>query len=90
MRYVYVLRLSNGNLYTGQTGDLKRRLAEHQRGGVTSTKPHLPCRLILYEGYALKSDALRRERFLKTTEGKRLLRRQIRDVLRANAQSGIV
>jgi len=62
--------------------DLKRRYAEHKRGNVTSTKPFLPCRLLLYEAYALKSDALRREKFLKTTEGKRLLRRQIRDVLK--------
>ena len=34
-----------------------------------------------YEAYGLESDARRRERFLKTTEGKRLLKQQIRDIL---------
>ena len=34
-----------------------------------------------HEAYGLESDARRRERFLKTTEGKRLLKQQIRDIL---------
>lgn len=46
-----------------------------------STKNRNPD-LIHYEVYKYKSDAQRRERFLKTTEGKRLLRQQIRDILR--------
>jgi flagellar basal body-associated protein FliL len=37
--------------------------------------------LIHYEAYNLKSDAQRREKFLKTTEGKRLLRQQIKECL---------
>ncbi len=37
--------------------------------------------LIHYEAYKLESDARRRERFLKTSEGKEMLRRQIRDLL---------
>ena len=82
MYYIYILLLSNGNLYTGQTTDLKRRCLEHKYGKVISTRPFLPHRLLHYECYVLKSDSLRRERFLKKTEGKRLLRMQIRDILR--------
>ena len=81
MYYVYLLQLSNGNIYTGSTGDLKRRILEHRNGGVISTKHHRPVKLILYEAYLLKSDAQRREKYLKTTEGKRLLKQQIRDFL---------
>jgi len=84
MYYVYILQLNNGNLYTGSTQDLKRRIKEHQRKKVSSTKHKLPLKLILYEGYILKTDAQRRERFLKTTEGKRFLKQQIRDYLRQN------
>ncbi len=81
MYYVYLLQLNDGKIYTGSTGDLRRRIREHQEGRVVSTKHKQPIVLILYEAYLLKSDALRRERYLKTTEGKRFLRQQIRDYL---------
>ncbi|OFZ58437.1 MAG: excinuclease ABC subunit C [Bacteroidetes bacterium RIFCSPHIGHO2_02_FULL_44_7] len=81
MYYVYLLQLSNGNIYTGSTGDLKRRILEHKNGNVISTRHNRPVKLILYEAYLLKSDAQRREKYLKTTEGKRLLKQQIRDFL---------
>ena len=81
MFYVYILELKDATHYTGSTGDLKRRYKEHEQGKVESTKHKRPHKLILYEAYLLKSDAERRERFLKTTEGKRLLRQQIRDYL---------
>lgn len=64
------------------TDDVKKRLSQHAAGRVASTKAHLPHALIGYEGYALKSDATRREQFLKTTEGRRLFRQQYRDVLK--------
>ena len=80
MIYVYFLLLNNGNIYTGATSDLKRRIAEHKNGKVTSTKNKRPIKLIHYESYLLKSDALRREKFLKTTEGKRFLKQQLRDL----------
>jgi len=82
MKYVYILLLKNGQLYTGVTKNLKRRFKEHQNKKVRFTSKRLPVRLIHYEVYLLDSDADRREKFLKTTEGKRLLRQQLRDVLR--------
>ena len=81
MYYVYFLYLNNGYIYTGSTNDLKRRFAEHKLGKVISTKHKRPLSLVAYEAYLLKSDAIRREKFLKTTEGKRLLKLQIKDVL---------
>jgi putative endonuclease len=82
MFYVYFLKLSNGDIYKGMTEDLKRRFYQHQRGGVESTKNYLPADLIGYEAYRLKSDAERREKFLKNTEGRRLFKQQYRDVLK--------
>jgi len=81
MYYVYILHLSNNQLYTGFTNDLERRIREHKSGKSEYTSRVYGIRLIHYECYQLKSDALRREKFLKTTEGKELLRKQIRDVL---------
>jgi len=84
MHYVYFLLLSNKDIYKGSTSDLKRRMGEHTDGKVTSTRNFRPTTLLGYEAYLLKSDAERRERFLKTTEGRRLLRQQLRDVLQSN------
>ena len=81
MYYVYFLKLSNERIYTGITEDLKRRFSEHFMGKIESTKFSQSKILIGYEAYKLKSDALRREKFLKTTEGRRLFRRQYRDIL---------
>ena len=83
MHFVYILILKNKRLYTGSTGDLKRRYKDHQLGKVRSTRKMNP-NLIHYEAYKLKSDSQRREKFLKTTEGKKLLKKQIRDVLKKN------
>jgi len=84
MHYTYILLLENGMLYKGITSDLKRRISEHKNGKVISTKHKRPVKLIHYEAYLLKSDAERRERFLKTTEGRRLLKQQIKDILTNN------
>ena len=73
--------MSNSKVYTGSTSNLKSRLLEHQRGNVITTSKFLPVALIGYEVYKLKSDAQRREKFMKTTEGKRLFRQQFRDFL---------
>ena len=81
MFYVYILLVSNKQLYAGFTTDLGRRLAEHETGSVEFTRNRRPVELIHHEAYVLESDARRREKFLKTTEGKRLLRQQLRDSL---------
>lgn len=73
--------MSNSQIYTGSTKDLKQRVYAHEHGGVQTTSKYLPVKLIGYEAYQLKTDAERREKYLKTTEGKRLFRQQFRDVL---------
>lgn len=88
MRYVYLLLLSNGDIYKGSTEDLSRRLQEHMDGKVAATKNFLPYHLLGFEAYTVDSDAWRRERFLKTTEGRRLLRQQYRDALNIIHTSG--
>jgi putative endonuclease len=82
MYYVYLLLLKNKQIYTGFSSDLKSRLLAHKNGKVTSTKHKRPVSLIHYEVYSLKSDAERREKFLKTSDGKKFLKRQISDLLK--------
>jgi putative endonuclease len=82
MLYVYILLLNNGQLYTGYTSNLKRRVTEHNRGKSKFTKLHLPIKLIHYEVYLLKEDAQRRKKYLKTTEGKRFLKQQLKTLFK--------
>ncbi len=80
MFYVYVLQSDfDDELYTGFTIDLRRRLGEHNRGLNFSTKSHRPWRLIYYEACLNERDAKRREQYLKTTQGRRLLKRRLKE-----------
>ncbi|HCE42331.1 MAG TPA: excinuclease ABC subunit C [Lentisphaeria bacterium] len=81
MFYVYILLENNGQLYTGFSADLKQRVKDHNAGKVESTRDRRPLRLVHYEAYVKESDARRREKYLKSTEGKRFLKQQIRDLL---------
>ena len=71
----------NNQLYIGYTADLKRRLSEHNQGLNFSTKRYMPWDIIYYEACTEESDAKRREKYLKTTQGWRLIRRRIKDYL---------
>ena len=70
MHYVYVLKSEKlGELYIGQTNDLKRRFAEHNGKKNISTKNKAPFKLVYYEAYSSKSDAKHRENMLKRFSG---------------------
>ncbi len=80
MFYVYLLESEEGNhLYTGYTSDLKKRLREHNQGLNSSTKRYGRWRLIYYEASLNKDDARRREKYLKTTQGGRLIKRRLKE-----------
>ena len=82
MHYVYVLISGADNqFYVGFTNDLKTRLDSHTKGNVESTRNRRPLKLVYYEACLNRDDALRRERYLKTTWGKRYLRNRIRNYL---------
>ena len=82
MFYTYVLQSAvDGQFYTGYTADLKLRFEAHQKGQVKSTKQRLPLTLIYYEACLSQEDALRRERYLKTYNGKRFLHNRLKSYL---------
>lgn len=83
MHYVYVLQsLKKPNwLYKGSTSDLKRRVSEHNADKNFSTAPYAPLRLIYYEAYLLKSDAEAREKYLKTSMGIKVIKKQLANYL---------
>lgn len=80
--YVYTLfSLKDYKFYTGFTTGLKERLTRHARGEVTSTRLRLPFKLIHYEYFVNKSDALAREKFLKSGFGRRQLKLAVKGTL---------
>ena len=80
--YVYVLRSQvDDQFYVGFTRDLRQRFAEHQSGGVPSTRARRPFDLIYYEACLCLPDAIQRERYLKSAWGKRYLKTRLRGYL---------
>lgn len=82
MYYVYVLKSKKDNKnYTGYTGDLRKRLTEHNEGKSVSTKNRRPLELIYFEGCLNRLDAKKREMYLKTTYGKRYIKNRVKEYL---------
>ena len=80
MHYVYVLRsLADNGLYIGCTKDLKNRVKLHNSSDVQSTKERLPMEIIYYEACLNRNDAYRREKYLKTTYGRRYLKNRLKE-----------
>jgi len=75
--YIYVLECSDGFWYTGYTKNIRNRLEEHTKGQVDSTKRRIPVKLIYFEGCINQQDATKREKYLKTTYGKRYIRNRL-------------
>ena len=59
-------------------GDLKNRIKAHTSGKIESTKKRLPIDLIYYEACLNKGDAFHREKYLKTTYGRRYLKNRLK------------
>ena len=82
MYYTYVLQSEkDSNLYVGFTKDLKLRFEQHVKGQVNSTKNRRPLILIYYEACLTQEDATKREKYLKTYNGKRFLHKRLKSYL---------
>ncbi len=73
--WVYILQDEiTGKLYKGHTSDLQSRLKRHnshEAGSMRYTyKQKGPWKLIYSEAYATRSDAMKRETFLKSGQGR--------------------
>ena len=63
--YILVSQNKKDKFYIGWTNNLNRRLHEHNIGKTYTTQWHQPYRIVYYEAYLDKQDALERERKLK-------------------------
>lgn len=72
MHYVYIIRslTDEARTYTGATGDLKQRLADHNAGKSTHTAKYMPWELAFYAGFPDKMLAYEFEKYLKSHSGR--------------------
>jgi putative endonuclease len=86
--FVYVLRSKlDKKFYTGFTTNLENRIEEHNSGRVYSTKSRIPFDLVYFEVSFCIDDAIHREKYLKTTYGKRYVKNRIKKYLLENKKN---
>jgi len=75
MYCTYILKSrKTGKYYYGSSGDISKRVREHNSGKVASTKSGTPWILHYFEGYQEKPAATSRERYFKKRSGYRWLK----------------
>ena len=84
MFYTYVLKLIDKSTdkvryYIGYTSDLKQRLNKHLTKSVNTTIESKKIELIYYESCRNKTDAIHRERQLKTGFGRGYLKNRLKN-----------
>ena len=72
MNYTYIVECKDGSLYTGWTNHLEKRIQAHNEGnGAKYTKSRRPVKLVYFEEYETKEEAMKREYAIKQLTKKR-------------------
>jgi putative endonuclease len=75
MHYVYVIKSVNRNyIYVGISDDIERRFSEYQNGKNKTTKPYAPFIIIHSEAFETRTEARKREIYLKSGIGKEYIK----------------
>ena len=75
---VYAIECEDGSLYIGHTENIERRYEEHSKGkGADWTKRHPPKRVAYWEEAPTQTEAVERERKLKSGSGREWLKLEI-------------
>lgn len=75
---IYVLySLKYNEIYIGHSRDVEKRLVQHNEGKSNSTKRYIPWHLIHREEFATRSQAMKREKELKSQKGREWIRKEI-------------
>ena len=78
--YTYILlSLKDDAHYIGYTSNLRKRLEEHNSGKNLSTKSRRPLKLIYFEACLDEDDAKQREKYFKSTIGRRYLSKRLQN-----------
>jgi putative endonuclease len=76
--FVYILESENdGRHYKGQTSDIDKRIKEHNSGKTKSTKGYMPWKLVYFETFETREEAVLREKYFKTGSGREFLKEKL-------------
>ncbi|MCP4267192.1 MAG: GIY-YIG nuclease family protein [Candidatus Brocadiaceae bacterium] len=80
--WVYVIQSERDSwTYTGHTNNVKRRLHDHNRGKMKSTRYRGPFKTTYTEEFSNRSDAMKREKFLKSGKGRQIREELVKKIL---------
>ncbi|OGG08372.1 hypothetical protein A3D05_05995 [Candidatus Gottesmanbacteria bacterium RIFCSPHIGHO2_02_FULL_40_24] len=80
MFFVYILKsIKDGKYYIGQTNNIDFRLIKHNQGEIKSTRNRRPLKLIYFEKFISRAEAMHREQKLKSYKNHQYVNRIIRD-----------
>ena len=72
--YVYILQsLKDFSFYIGQCEDLDFRLSKHADGQSKYTSSKLPLRLVYFEAYTTRAEAIKREKAIKNKKSRKYI-----------------
>jgi putative endonuclease len=72
MFYVYVIQSKkDGSYYKGHCENLDDRIKEHNSGHTRSIKSKIPFKLVYFEKFPLRNEAVKQEKYFKTSAGRR-------------------
>lgn len=77
MYYVYIIENESSNKYIGYTSNLDLRISYHNKGFNKTTKNKGPWQLKYFEKFENKTEALKREKFLKKQKNREFYDRLI-------------
>lgn len=79
MYFVYVLKSTkDGRLYYGLTTNLEKRLKEHNKGHVKSTRSRAPFDLMYFETVTSLTDARKKEKYFKSGFGRKYIKNKLK------------
>jgi putative endonuclease len=82
MYFVYLIQSDIDNsFYVGYSQDTQKRLLAHNNGESTYTRRKMPWKLVYTEEYISKSEALKREKFLKAQKNTEFYKKLIKESL---------
>jgi putative endonuclease len=81
MFYVYLLQTDvDASFYVGFTENPEQRLIQHNNGESMYTRRKTPWKMVYIENYNSKSEALKREKFLKKQRNKDFYQRLVKSL----------
>jgi putative endonuclease len=81
MYYIYAIKSKKDDrIYVGFTENLERRISEHNSGKTRSTKGYIPWVLVYKEICKTREDARKREVFLKSGIGKKIIKEYLQNL----------